>query len=111
MASAASRSRISIWLHSHASMRTSCPELQWRPWRPLRRPCALATSAASLARNIAAFALYDMAELQRARDQLLEAGKLIERIGARRFVPENLTYLAKIMRAEGQGFEARRLLD
>ncbi|MBR0827221.1 AAA family ATPase [Bradyrhizobium manausense] len=64
-----------------------------------------------LARNIAAFALYDMAELQRARDQLLEAGKLIERIGARRFVPENLTYLAKIMRAEGQRLEASHLLD
>jgi len=64
-----------------------------------------------LARNIAAFALYDMAELQRARDQLLEAGKLIERIGARRFVPENLTYLAKTMRAEGRRFEARGLLD
>ena len=56
-----------------------------------------------LARNIAAFALYDMAELQRARDQLLEAGKLIERIGARRFAPEKiLTYLAKTMRAEGR---------
>jgi hypothetical protein len=52
-----------------------------------------------------------MAELQRARDQLLKAGKLIERIGARRFVPENLTYLAKIKRAEGQRFEARCLLD
>lgn len=64
-----------------------------------------------LARNIAAFALYDMAELQRARDQLLEAGKLIERIGARRFVPENLTYLAKIMRAEGRRLEASHLLD
>jgi tetratricopeptide (TPR) repeat protein len=64
-----------------------------------------------LARNIAAFALYDMAELNRARDQLLEAGKLIKRIGARRFVPENLTYLAKTMRAEGRPFEARRLLD
>jgi class 3 adenylate cyclase/tetratricopeptide (TPR) repeat protein len=64
-----------------------------------------------LARNIAAFALYDMAELQRARHQLLEAGKLIERIGARRFVPENLTYLAKTLRAEGRQFEARRLLD
>ena len=48
-----------------------------------------------------------MAELQRAREQLLEAGKLIERIGARRFVPENLTYLAKTMRAEGRRFEAR----
>ena len=47
----------------------------------------------------------------RARDQLLEAGKLIKRIGARRFVPENLTYLAKTMRAEGRPFEARRLLD
>ncbi|WP_172628349.1 adenylate/guanylate cyclase domain-containing protein [Bradyrhizobium ivorense] len=64
-----------------------------------------------LARNIAAFALYDMAELQRALDQLLEAGKLIERIGARRFVPENLTYLAKIMRAEGRRLEASHLLD
>lgn len=64
-----------------------------------------------LARNIAAFALYDMAELQRARDQLLEAGKLIERIGARRFLPENFTYLAKIMRAEGRRSEARGLLD
>jgi class 3 adenylate cyclase/tetratricopeptide (TPR) repeat protein len=64
-----------------------------------------------LARNIAAFALYDMADLQRAREQLLEAGKLIDRIGARRFVPENLTYLAKTMRAEGRRFEARRLLD
>jgi tetratricopeptide (TPR) repeat protein len=64
-----------------------------------------------LARNIAAFALYDMAELQRARDQLLHARELIERIGARRFVPENLTYLAKISRAEGRQSEARRLLD
>ncbi|MGY8667079.1 adenylate/guanylate cyclase domain-containing protein [Bradyrhizobium sp. UFLA05-109] len=64
-----------------------------------------------LARNIAAFALYDMAELQRARDQLLHARELIERIGARRFVPENLTYLAKISRAEGRQPEARRLLD
>jgi tetratricopeptide (TPR) repeat protein len=64
-----------------------------------------------LARNIAAFALYDMAELQRARDQLLHARELIERIGARRFVPENLTYLAKISRAEGRQSEARRLID
>ena len=63
-----------------------------------------------LARNIAAFALYDMAELQRARDQLLHARELIERIGARRFVPENLTYLAKISRAEGRQSEARQLL-
>jgi tetratricopeptide (TPR) repeat protein len=64
-----------------------------------------------LARNIAAFALYDMAELERARDQLRHAGKLIERIGARRFVPENLTYLAKISRAEGRQPEARLLLE
>jgi hypothetical protein len=42
-----------------------------------------------------------MAELQRARDQPLEAGKLIECIGAPRFVSEDLTYLAKTMRAEG----------
>jgi hypothetical protein len=52
-----------------------------------------------------------MAELQRARDQLLHARELIERIGARRFVPENLTYLAKISRAEGRPSEARRLID
>ena len=63
-----------------------------------------------LAHNIAAFALYDLAELARARDQLERAAALIEHISARRFVPENRVYLAKICRAEGRLADARALL-
>jgi tetratricopeptide (TPR) repeat protein len=64
-----------------------------------------------LAHNIAAFALYDLAELARARNQLERAAALIEHISARRFVPENRVYLAKICRAEGRLADARALLD
>ena len=64
-----------------------------------------------VARRIASFILFDMDELARAREEAERALTLAGSLGARRFVPDSLTCMAKILRSEAQHSEAVELLD
>jgi tetratricopeptide (TPR) repeat protein len=63
------------------------------------------------ARIIASFILYDMAELEQAREQVERARELALRLGARRYGVPVLVYTAKILVAEGRVPEACSLLE
>ena len=56
-------------------------------------------------------ALYEMADLARARENLEALRILIERLGAKRFEPGLLELAAKLLRAEGRRSEALESLE
>ncbi|MDP6388522.1 MAG: tetratricopeptide repeat protein [Alphaproteobacteria bacterium] len=61
--------------------------------------------------NLAFHILFEWGEMAEAVTHLERCQSLIERLGARRFEPENLFYKAKILRFEGRRKEARELCE
>ena len=59
-----------------------------------------------VAQNGLLAALTDMGELDRAKEHCVRLEALLQHLGARRFEVSRLTYLARIMRAEGKHAEA-----
>ncbi len=89
----------------------------------LREAAADALASADLAREIghlraeinarlaAVFSLYDLGERVQADTHITRAGELIERLGARRFLPSFLRYEARILYDRGEVARALALLD
>jgi len=63
------------------------------------------------ARLVTAFVCYELDEWEQARTHIEQAGELIERLGARRFLPSFMRYQARMLYAEGQKSEAVALLE
>lgn len=63
------------------------------------------------ARNVATESLIEICELEQAREQLQRMELLIQLLGAWRFEPERLCWVARLLRAEGRQADALKVLN